>query len=296
MKGLVAFAFEEARASLFAAGRAPSCRWGRLRSRSSPSAASSSSPPTCSGSSANGWSRPSSPCSCATTSRKGNAKRYETRLSGDAGVQSVDYLSKEAALERFRTDFPELADVSTTVGSNPFPASFEVRLQPGPRVADTAAALSEAVMPFDGVADVQFDRRWLERVLSLIAGIRAAGFAVTVVLLLGAAFTVTAVVRLSLHARRDELDIMQLVGAPFGFIRGPFVVEGLLLGGIGAIVALVALRIGFWLFQGWLGGSAVGVLAGGTIDFLGVSEVLLLTLAGLAVGALAGVIASRAAR
>ncbi|HTM32310.1 MAG TPA: ABC transporter permease [Vicinamibacterales bacterium] len=219
-----------------------------------------------------------------------------TRLSGDAGVQSVDYLSKEAALERFRTDFPELADVSTTVGTNPFPASFEVRLQAGPRVADTAAALSEAVTPLDGVADVQFDRRWLERVLSLIAGIRAAGFAVTVVLLLGAAFTVTAVVRLSLHARRDELDIMQLVGAPLGFIRGPFIIEGLLLGGIGAIVALVALRIGFWLFQGWLGGAAVGVLSGGTVDFLGVSQVLLLTLAGLAVGALAGVIASRAAR
>jgi len=219
-----------------------------------------------------------------------------TRLSGDAGVQSVDYLSKEAALERFRTDFPELADVSTTVGTNPFPASFEVRLQAGPRVADTAAALSEAVTPLDGVADVQFDRRWLERVLSLIAGIRAAGFAVTVVLLLGAAFTVTAVVRLSLHARRDELDIMQLVGAPLGFIRGPFIIEGLLLGGIGAIVALVALRIGFWLFQGWLGGAAVGVLAGGAVDFLGVSQVLLLTLAGLAVGALAGVIASRAAR
>jgi cell division transport system permease protein len=219
-----------------------------------------------------------------------------TRLSGDAGVQSVDYLSKAAALERFRTDFPELADVSTTVGTNPFPASFEVRLQPGPRVADAAAALSEAVMPLDGVADVQFDRRWLERVLSLIAGIRAAGFAVTVVLLLGAAFTVTAVVRLSLHARRDELDIMQLVGAPFGFIRGPFIVEGLLLGGIGAIVALVALRTGYWLFQGWLGGGAVGILAGGAIEFLGVSEVLLLTLAGLTVGALAGVIASRAAR
>ena len=219
-----------------------------------------------------------------------------TRLSGDAGVRSVDYLSKESALERFRTDFPELADVSTSIGTNPFPASFEVRLQPGPGVADTAAALSEAVMPLDGVADVQFDRRWLERVLSLIGGVRAAGFAVTVVLLLGAAFTVTAVVRLSLHARRDELDIMQLVGAPIGFIRGPFIIEGLLLGGIGAVAALMALRIGFWVFQGWLGRASVGVMAGGSIDFLGASETLLLTVAGLAVGALAGVVASRGAR
>ena len=95
------------------------------------------------------------------------------------------------------------------------------------------------------MADVQFDRRWLERVLSLIAGVRMAGLAVTVVLLLGAAFTVTAVVRLSLHARRDELDIMQLVGAPISFIRGPFVIEGLLLGGIGALLAILGLAAAF---------------------------------------------------
>ena len=56
--------------------------------------------------------------------------------------------------------------------------------------------------------------------------------------MLGAAFTVAAVVRLSLYARRDELEIMQLVGAPFSYIRGPAIVEGLLLGGLGAAVAL----------------------------------------------------------
>jgi cell division transport system permease protein len=218
------------------------------------------------------------------------------RLAGDAAVLRVDYLPKEAALERFRTDFPELADVSSTLGLNPFPASFEVRLRPGPGVADQAAAISGAVMPLDGVADVQFDRRWLERVLSLIAGVRAAGFSVTVVLLLGAAFTVTAVVRLSLHDRRDELDIMQLVGAPMGFIRGPFVVEGLLLGGMGAVVALLLLGVGFWALQGWLGREAAGLLGGEVLTFLGVSDMISLTGAGLSVGALAGFVASRAAR
>ena len=218
------------------------------------------------------------------------------RLAEDAAVLSVDYLTKDAALERFRADFPELADVSAGVGGNPFPASFEVRLRPGPGVADNAAALSGAVMPLGGVADVQFDRQWLERVLSLIAGIRMAGLAVTIVLLLGAAFTVTAVVRLSLHERRDELDIMQLVGAPMAFIRGPFVVEGLLLGGMGAIVALAALGLGFGTLRSWLGREAAGVLGGESLSFLGVLDMMLLTGAGLAVGALAGFIASRAAR
>lgn len=220
----------------------------------------------------------------------------ETALDGRPGVVEVAYLSKEHALERFRTDFPELADVTTTLGANPFPASFEVRLQPGPGVADEAAALARAVGSVEGVADVQFDRQWLERLLSLIAGVRVAGIVVTVVLLLGAAFTVTAVVRLSLHARRAEIDIMQLVGAPFGFIRGPFVVEGMLLGGIGAVLAIVVLGAGFAATRSSLGAGLTGLAGTDTVAFLSAGDMLLLIGAGLAVGALAGFVASRSAR
>jgi cell division transport system permease protein len=220
----------------------------------------------------------------------------ESQLRQDAAALRVDYVTKEEAEERFREDFPELADVATTLGTNPFPASFDVRLRPGPRAADDAARLSTGVVALDGVADVQFDRRWLERVLSLIAGLRAAGFAVTVVLLLGAAFTVTAVVRLSLHARRDELDIMQLVGAPIAFIRGPFVIEGLLLGGIGALLAILGLATAFWALQGRLGADWAGLLGGQAVTFLSWRDLALLIGAGLAVGSMAGLIASRAAR
>jgi cell division transport system permease protein len=226
----------------------------------------------------------------------GEREALRARLTAAAAVLRVDHLTKDAALERFRADFPELADVSSSVGGNPFPASFEVRLKPGPTVADDAATLARAVMPLDGVADVQFDREWLERVLSLIAGVRMAGLAVTIVLLLGAAFTVTAVVRLSLHERRDELDIMQLVGAPMAFIRGPFVIEGMLLGGMGAGVALVMLGTGVATLRSWLGREGAGMIAGQAVAFLGATDLILLTTAGLAVGALAGFIASRAAR
>lgn len=220
----------------------------------------------------------------------------EGRLKEEASVLQVDYITKDQALERFQADFPELADVAPTLGSNPFPASFEVRIRPGGSVADEAEALASRVSELSGVADVQFDRRWLERVLSFIAGVRVAGLALTVVLLLGAAFTVTAVVRLSLHARRDELDIMQLVGAPFGFIRGPFVVEGLLLGGIGALLALLVLTGGYGSVRGWLGPELSGLLPGEGVSFLSLADMVLLSGAGLGVGALAGFVASRSAR
>ena len=79
-------------------------------------------------------------------------------------------------------------------------------------------------------------------------GIRLAGLAIAAVLVLGAAFTVAAVVRLSLFARRDEIEIMRLVGAPFAFIRGPSVAEGTLIGGVGAALSLLVL---WGLFESW---------------------------------------------
>ena len=80
----------------------------------------------------------------------------------------------------------------------------------------------------------------------------AAGLALALLMALAAAVTVATVVRLGLHARRDEIEIMELVGAPLAFIRGPFVAEGLLQGGIGALVALVALcgRVCRWSVPG----------------------------------------------
>ncbi len=226
-----------------------------------------------------------------------SATAIEEAIVSRPGTLKADYVSKAQALERFKADFPELVDVAATAGENvnPFPASFDVRLQPGPDVANEAAVMAEALSGMDGVADVQFDRRWLERVLSLLSGARLGGLAVAVVLLLGAAFTVAAVVRLSLHARRDELDIMALVGAPMSVIRGPFVVEGMLLGGIGALLALAILAVGFRTLGADLSAGLSGMLGGEPMRFLGLREMALLVAAGLGVGALAGLVASRSA-
>ena len=111
-------------------------------------------------------------------------------------------------------------------------------------------------------------------VAALVAGI----------LMLGAAFTVAAVVRLSLYARRDELEIMQLVGAPFSYIRGPVIVEGLLLGGIGAAVALVAIAFLYSTLSRWLGSDLAGFAGIGQLRFLGITEFVMMLLGGVGVG------------
>ncbi len=210
-------------------------------------------------------------------------------------VAAVEYVSKERALERFRADFPELADVTGSLTQNPFPSAIEVRLSPGEGAATTAERLARDVASKKGVADVQFDRTWLSRLIGIVASARVAAAVVAGILMLGAAFTVGAVVRLSLYARRDELEIMALVGAPFSYIRGPFVVEGLLLGGVGAAVALVGVRVMYSFAGQWLGSDIGGLAGEGQLRFLGVGEIALMLLAGVLVGAAAGTFASRAA-
>jgi cell division transport system permease protein len=210
-------------------------------------------------------------------------------------VMAVEFVSKPQALERFKTDFPELADVATST-SNPFPASIEVRLRTDAASAGAAEAIAQLLSERDGVVDVRYDRQWLDRLLAVMASIRIAGLLVGGVLILGAAFTVTSVVRHSLHARREELDIMQLVGAPASFIRGPAIAEGTLLGGAGALAALAALYVVFVATRAQLSAAVGAWGTAGEWSFLPVSDALTLVLSGFAVGALAGVIASRAVR
>jgi cell division transport system permease protein len=211
------------------------------------------------------------------------------------GVTSVEFVSKDMALQRFKTEFPELGDL-TASAENPFPASIEVRLSPHPVSAGMADAMATEFAARPGVADVRYDGRWLTRVTTAVTGARLGGLAVASVLILGAAFTVAAVVRLSLESRRDEVEIMQLVGAPAAFIRGPFVAEGTLLGGVGAAVALVVLASLFTGLRTRISESMAGLIGLSDARFLGWSEMSLLVAAGCLVGGLAGAVATRSVR
>jgi cell division transport system permease protein len=110
--------------------------------------------------------------------------------------------------------------------------------------------------------------------------------------------TIASVVKLALYARQQEIEIMQLVGAPLSYIRGPFVLEGVFQGGLGALVALAALA-GVWLaVRARLG--AVNLLPGGgegfSIAFLSWPWAVALIAGGTLVGCVAGLVAARSAR
>jgi cell division transport system permease protein len=209
-----------------------------------------------------------------------------------------EFVSKQDAAKRFGEDFPDLATAARGLNRNPFPASFEVRLaEPasdatGPALDGLATALASA----PGVADVRYDRRWLNRLTAAIRFARGVGLLVIVMLAVAASLTVANVVRLAANARRDEIEIMQLVGAPLGYIRGPFVTEGVLQGGVGALAALALLWGIFLVARARYGAIAAEALGLETLTFLPVELCLLLLAGGMLLGCLGGFAVARSVK
>jgi cell division transport system permease protein len=207
------------------------------------------------------------------------------------------YVSKDEAARRFREDFPDLAPAAEKLDSNPFPASFDVHLNPSVREAEAAIdTLATTLGGLAGVADVRYDRRWFSRLNTAIRFVRGIGLLIVAMLAVAAALTVANVVRLAAAARRDEIEIMRLVGAPFAYVRGPFIVEGVLQGGAGAVVAVGLLWGAFLAGRARYGAMAAEALGLGSLTFLPLELVLGLVAGGMLLGCVGGVIVARGVR
>ncbi|TMF70517.1 MAG: FtsX-like permease family protein [Chloroflexi bacterium] len=157
------------------------------------------------------------------------------RLQNDPRVASVSYTSKSQALARAQRmpGLPELADATE---SNPFPASLDVQL----KSIDDVAGI-DAMARDDGAVDplypTSYDRGAYRRIQAVLFGTAVAGFALLSMLGFVAVTVTINSIKAAIHARRDEISIMQLVGAPRWMVRGPFVVEGAITGGLAGMAA-----------------------------------------------------------
>jgi cell division transport system permease protein len=216
----------------------------------------------------------------------------EAMLKPSPTIASYTFVTKSDALARFKEMFTDLSATVDAIEGNPLPASFEVRLPASAEAQRGLEQLSDKLRAAPGVADVRYDRQWLDRLLAVVRAVRTAGFALGAMLTLAAALTVANVVRLGLYARSDEIEIMQLVGAPQAYIRGPFVMEGVLQGGFGALAALAALAITFLVLRGAYLTPLAAALNLSSVRFLTPGLCLLLLAGGMAVGCVGGLVAA----
>jgi cell division transport system permease protein len=166
------------------------------------------------------------------------------RAAGIEGVEQVEVVSREEALERFRRSVGG-ADLLEGLDGNPLPASLEIVLLPGHRSAEGLERVGRAITALPGVEELAHGQDWVEGYARAVSLARAAAVALGLVLSLAALLIVANTIRLGVYAREDELEILGLVGASRTYVRVPFLLEGSLLGLAGALLALGLLWIGY---------------------------------------------------
>jgi cell division transport system permease protein len=175
-------------------------------------------------------------------------RSLEDRLRGDPAVDVIEYVSRDEALRRFRGLFKDLRDLPEDLGENPFPASIEVTLRPDHHSPEEVERLVHAHERAPGVEEVQYDLLWIQRLTTAVKLVRGVGGILGGILTLAGIFTISNVIKLTVYARQDELDIMRLVGATQAYVGGPFVVEGMILGGLGGLLSVGLLWAAFHFF------------------------------------------------
>lgn len=213
-------------------------------------------------------------------------QEFVTSLESDASVRSVTYLSKDEALELFRKDLgPRSGLLKGIEENNPLPASIDVVLRGSDLDFSEGDKILQALRQNPLVSEVVYGSEWVEKMRSVVQLFRMFGLLSLLVALAIITFLISNTIKLVIYARRNEISIMQLVGASDTFIRVPFMIGGLLQGFVGSVLGLVFLRAAFALVVAQLDQTVMLGLSLPSLSFLGVWATLAIVLVGLIVGA-----------
>lgn len=171
-------------------------------------------------------------------------KRLAERTGGQAR-----FVPPEEALSRLTKELGDLGDAVKGLPDNPLPPSIELRVPPSLRTPEQLQQLAKEVRAEAGVTAVDYGEAAVERLSALSRALRVGGGIAFLVILLATVIITSATLQLAIYARREEIEIQKLVGATDRFVKAPFLIEGLLQGVLGALVASVGLVV----FSRWAG-------------------------------------------
>lgn len=216
------------------------------------------------------------------------AQELVERVAAMPGVASVRYVGKAEALGTLKQVLGKDASVAEGLSVNPLPASLEVTPTAAGATPDGARVLIERLAALPEADEVGGGSEWIERLAQGRRLLNVIGFGIGAVLALAAILTVTTATTLVLHARRQEMEIMRLVGAPELVVRMPLLLQGMMQGLLGAMIAIWVL-IGCYTIVGPslepLVHQALGVER---LTFLRPHNVVMLMLAGTVLGGFGG--------
>jgi cell division transport system permease protein len=210
-------------------------------------------------------------------------------LEGDKRFKTLEYIPKENATELFKTQMasyaPEL--LTDTEFSNPFPASFQLRVSDkieSGAIAGVLEGVAQHLSSFSGVEEVSYGQSWVNNYSSFVRALSASGSLIVLILLGGSFFVVGNAIRASISSRRDEIEILELVGATQAMIRAPYLFEGAVMG-FGSAAIAIAGNYGLYSWElSLLKSSTAFARVATNISFIGIGGALTMLAVGTVVG------------
>lgn len=167
-----------------------------------------------------------------------------SRIEEQEGVYSVIFQSKDEALEKMKEDWGDEAYLLEGLETNPLPNSIVVKL----KAIEYADKIAEKVKGLEGIEEIQYNQDIIEKLVLVANYVKTGGMLIVSILIFVSIFIISNTIKLTVTARRREISIMKYVGATNGYIKGPFIIEGVLFGLIGAMLSVVIIYYGYEYF------------------------------------------------
>ncbi len=202
---------------------------------------------------------------------------------GTDKIQKVEFVSKQQALEEMKTSFEDNEWIFEGYEgeNNIFPVSYIIHLTDLSYTGEVEEKLSQ----MDNIDDIRSSNKVIDTLIKIARGVRIAVMVIFVLLIIMAVTIISNTIKLTVHSRRKEISIMKYVGATNGFIRGPFIVEGILIGLCAAVITIVAVGISYSVIVEKMATSDALQTMGITLmPFSQIANVIALVFLGLGVG------------
>lgn len=171
--------------------------------------------------------------------------RLEKQLHNIDGVAKTRFISREEGLKQMNKQMKQHASLLENLRENPLPDTFVIHLVATASSEKRVASISKQIQVIQQVQEVEYGQRWLGRFTHVINLFNLAGYGLGALFFMAAVFFVANTIRLVLYSRREEVEIMRLVGAEDRFIKAPFYIEGMIQGAMGGIIGIAALFVIF---------------------------------------------------
>lgn len=209
---------------------------------------------------------------------------FRDKISALSGVSRINYVNRDEAFKRFKSRLRGQETLLDGVRSEVLPTSFEIALKRSYRDTVSVETFVKALKRIPGITEVQYGEEWVRRFNSFLNFMRLLGALLGGFLVIAVIFIVSNTIKLTIYSRRDELEVMSLVGATRFFIKAPFLLEGLIQGFVGSVLSVALLSGLYEAFLHNAGNFLTFNPAASGLSFLPIEYIAALLIAGTLLG------------